>query len=65
MTASPPSRTPARTAAQPDTARTALRYALVVTAGLVLLLVLVAGCGAAPLPPAAPSTIAPSTPVPP
>jgi hypothetical protein len=30
-------------------------------AGLVLLLVLVAGCGAAPLPPAAPSTIAPTT----
>lgn len=65
VTAPPPSRTPARTVAQPDTARAALRYALVVIAGLVLLLVLVAGCGAAPLPPAAPSTIAPTTPAPP
>lgn len=65
VTAPPPSRTPARTVAQPDTARAALRYALVVIAGLVLLLVLVTGCGAAPLPPAAPSTIAPTTPAPP
>jgi len=63
--ASPPSRASARPAPQPGTARTALRYSLVVTAGLVLLLVLVAGCGAAPLPPAAPSTIAPTTPAPP
>jgi hypothetical protein len=62
VTAPPPSRTPVRTVAQPATARAALRYALVVVAGLVLLLVLVAGCGAAPLPPAAPSTIAPTTP---
>lgn len=65
VTASPHPRTPARNAAQPDSARAALRYALVVTAGVVLLLVLVAGCGAAPLPPAAPSTIAPTTPPPP
>ena len=65
VTATQPQRTPARTAAQPDTARTALRYGLVMTAGLVLLVVLVAGCGAAPLPAAAPSTIAPTTPAPP
>ncbi len=61
VTAPPPPRAPTRTAPQPGLLpRTALRYALVVTAGLILLLVLVAGCGAAPLPPAAPSTIAPT-----
>lgn len=60
VTASPPPRTPVRTGLP----RVALRYCLVLTAGLILLLVLVAGCGATPLPPAAPSTIAPTTAVP-
>lgn len=65
VTASPTSRAPARTHLWPGLPRTVLRYCLVVAAGLVLLVVLVAGCGVAELPPAAPTTIAPTTPAPP